>query len=152
MVARGIVAAVRPAIDIVDSTWLGARPAAVAAAVADPANWRRWWPGLRLRLDELRGEKGVRWHVDAVAESGSCALSGSAEVWLQHVDGGVVAHFFLRLDPVPGAELTARLRDRLVLGYHACTKAAFWALGDQLDPGRLARHVSVSHPAAGSAP
>jgi hypothetical protein len=135
---------VAPAIDLIDSSWLGARPAAVAAAIADPANWRRWWPGLQLRVLELRGEKGARWHVDAVAHDASCGMRGSAEVWLQHVDGGVVAHFFLRLDPAPGTELPPRVRDRLVQEYHRRTKAAFWALGDQLDPGRLARLVSTA--------
>lgn len=137
-----------PAIDIIDSTWLGAGPAAAAPAIADPANWRRWWPGLQLRVLELRGEKGVRWQVEAVAHDAACRVSGSAEVWLQPVDGGVVAHFFLRLDPAPGADLTPRVRDRLVRDYHRLTKAAFWALGDQLDPGRLARLVSAAHPPA----
>lgn len=135
-----------PAIDIVDSSWLGARPAVVAPAIADPANWRRWWPGLRLRAVDARGEKGVRWQVDAVAEESSCGLSGSAEVWLQPVDGGTVAHFFLRLDPVPGAELSDRACERVVRTYRSRTKTAFWTLGDQLDPARLTRLVSASHP------
>jgi hypothetical protein len=139
---------VRPAIDIIDSTWLGARPAVVAPAIADPANWRRWWPGLQLRALELRGEKGVRWHVEAVAHDAACGLSGSAEVWLQHVDGGVVAHFFLRLDPAAGADLAPQVRDRFVRDYHRDTKAAFWALGDQLDPARLTRLTCAAHPPA----
>lgn len=135
----------RPVIDIVDSTWLGAPPAAVAPMVAEPGSWRRWWPGLTLRVGEVRADKGVRWFVDAVVESGSCALSGSAEVWLEPTCGGTVAHFFLRVDPAPGCVLTPRVRERVVEVYRQRTKVAFWALGDQLDPDRVIRHVRASH-------
>lgn len=139
-----------PDIDIVDSTWFPARPAAVAAVVAEPANWRRWWPGLQLRVDELRGEKGVRWFVHSVAagRSGSCGgLTGTAEVWLEPMFEGVVGHFFLRLDPAPGEQLDRRLRERVTREYRLRTKEAFWTLADQFDPGRIDRHTSSSHAA-----
>lgn len=133
-----------PAIDVVDSTWFAARPAALAAVLAEPGNWRRWWPGLDLAVDEWRAEKGVRWLVRAVRGSGA-GLAGSAEVWLEPMFDGVVAHFFLRLDPVEdGARLRRRRRDRVTREYRVRTKAAFWALADQLDPARLARHTAAS--------
>jgi hypothetical protein len=133
-----------PAIDVVDSTWFAARPAAVAALVAEPGNWRRWWPGLTLAVDEWRGEKGIRWLVPAVSGAGA-GLTGTAEIWLEPMFEGVVAHFFLRLDPPTGGALTARRRDRITSVHRLRTKQSFWALADQLDPGRAARHTSTSH-------
>lgn len=134
-----------PAIDVVDSTWLAARPSVVAAAVADAANWRRWWPGLDLRIDEWRGEKGVRWVVRSVASDRSAGLAGTAEVWLEPMFEGVVAHFFLRLDPAPGTLLARRTGERVTREFRLLTKQAFWALADHLDPGRMERHTSASH-------
>jgi hypothetical protein len=134
-----------PGIDVVDSTWFAARPSTVAALVAEPANWRRWWPGLELAVDEWRNEKGVRWTVLSVASARAAKLSGTAEVWLESMFDGVVAHFFLRLDPAPAHPLSWRTADRLVRDYRLRTKQAFWALADQLDPGRIARHTSASH-------
>jgi hypothetical protein len=133
-----------PTIDVVDSTWFAARPAAVAAIVAEPANWRRWWPDLALEVDEWRNEKGVRWFVPSVGGAGA-GLAGSAEVWLEPMFDGVVLHFFLRLDVPPGQHLGRRRRDRITDQYRRRTKLAFWALADQLDPGRLVRHTSTSH-------
>jgi hypothetical protein len=132
-----------PEIDVVDSTWFAAPPATVAALIADPSNWRRWWPELTLEVDEWRNEKGVRWLVPAVSGIGE-GLAGSAEVWLEPMFEGVVAHFFLRLEPPPGRRLTARRRDRITDACRRGTKATFWALADQLDPGRVARLTSVA--------
>ena len=136
-----------PAIDVVDSTWIAAPAATVAAAVAEPANWRRWWPGLELQVSEWRAAKGVRWTVPSVA--GRAGLSGSAEVWLEPAGEGVVAHFFLRLDPVTGRTVSRREVDRVSAEYRRRTKAAFWALADRLDPARLQRHVSAAEPGSG---
>jgi hypothetical protein len=133
-----------PLIDVVDSTWFAARPATVAAIVAEPANWRRWWPDLALEVDEWRSHKGVRWLVPAVGGAGA-GLAGSAEIWLEPMFDGVVVHFFLRLDAPPGRTLGHRRRERLTDEYRRSTKRAFWALADRLDPGRLVRHTSAPH-------
>jgi hypothetical protein len=148
-----------PAIDVVDSTWLPVTPAVVAARVADPGNWRRWWPGLVLEVDEWRGEKGVRWLVPAAPGAGA-GLAGSAEVWLEPHFDGVVAHFFLRLDPPPGRRLSRRQRARIVDRYRRSAKQVFWALGDELaapttrdqQGGTVARRrfEPVDHGASGS--
>ena len=129
-----------PDIDIVDSTWICARPSVVAAVVAEPANWRRWWPDLDLSLDEWRGDKGVRWTVRRAPERGS----GSMEVWLEPAFDGVVAHYFLRLDAAPGGRLTARRAERVADRYRRRMKQVFWALADELDPGRIARIATPS--------
>jgi hypothetical protein len=122
-----------PDIDVVDSTWIGAAPARVAAAVGDPANWPRWWPKLELSVVEARGIKGMRWAV-RVAD-----LTGNMEIWLQPVFDGVVLHYFLGLDAVSARPLTTRRRDRIARDTHRRAKQIFWALGDELDPGRIDR-------------
>jgi hypothetical protein len=124
-----------PAIDIVDSTWICATPAVVAAVVAQSSNWAVWWPELELVVDERRGEKGVRWTVGP-APSGT---TGSMEVYLEPAFDGVVVHYFLRLDPAAGRRMSRRRRRRVTDFHRRRVKQAFWALGDQLDPGRTAR-------------
>lgn len=124
-----------PAIDIVDSTWISGRPAVVAAAVADPSNWRIWWPDLELAVDELRGDKGVRWTVRRTSRG--CA--GTMEVWLQPALDGVVAHYFLRLDPASGGPMRPGRVRRESDRQRRRAKRVFWGLADRLDPGRIAR-------------
>jgi hypothetical protein len=139
------------AIDVVDSTWIAARTATVAAIVAEPDNWRRWWPELTLEVDEWRREKGVRWHVPAVGGAGS-GLTGSAEVWLEPMFDGVIAHFFLRLEPRAGRRLGRRRAERIATAYRRRTKRAFWALADRLDPGRMARQRDAARTAVATNP
>jgi hypothetical protein len=128
-----------PRIDVIDSTWVPLAPASIAAHVAEPANWRRWWPGLELAVHERRGHRGVRWIVASVQTADDVGLAGTAEVWLQPMFDGVVAHFFLRLDPAPGRRLTARRARRIERTYRRNTKRAFWALADEADPRRADR-------------
>jgi hypothetical protein len=125
-----------PEVDVMDSTWICARPAAVAAIVGEPANWARWWPALELTVDERRGAEGTRWRVPT-GEDGT--VEGSMEVWLEQVFDGVVAHFFLRLDGSGGRRIRPRRARRLEDRYRTAAKALFWSIGDRLDPGRLAR-------------
>lgn len=134
-----------PQIDVIDSTWIAAQPAAIAELVGDSANWRRWWPGLELVASERRGAKGMRWTVNGIRGAGSVDLAGSAdlagtaEVWLQPMFDGVVAHFFLRLDAAPGCRLSARRARAVERFYRRAAKQAFWALGDAADPDRACR-------------
>jgi hypothetical protein len=125
-----------PDIDVMDSTWICARPAAIAAIVGEPVNWPRWWPALELVVDERRGAKGMRWLVRS-GERG--AVEGSMEIWLEQAFDGVVAHFFLRLDSSGGRRIPPRRARRLEHRYRTGAKALFWSIGDRLDPGRLAR-------------
>ena len=127
---------------MVDATWLGVPPSILAAAVADPHNWRRWWPELTLVVDQLRGPKGVRWFVRSGRDG---TVTGSMEIWLQAVLEGTVAHFFLRLD---GAAQPLPRRAWLALEheYRTRVKSAFWSLSDRLDPGRLARLAAALPP------
>lgn len=123
-------------IEVVDSTWIGTPASRVAAAVAEPANWPRWWPELVVRVVEPRGEKGVRW---AVGPSERGTVAGSMEVWLEPQLDGVLAHFLLRLDGTDSHPLGRRRVRRLSEKYRVRAKDVFWGLGNQLDPGRLAR-------------
>jgi hypothetical protein len=77
---------------IADETFVCADPVDVGKAIANPANWRRWWPDLRLTVIEDRGPSGHRWTVTG-------ALTGTMEVWLEAVLDGVVLHYFLHAEP-----------------------------------------------------
>ena len=79
-------------IQIADEMFVAADPAAVGRAVADPANWRRWWPDLRLEVVEDRADKGMRWTVTG-------PLAGTMEIWLEPVLDGVLLHYFLHAEP-----------------------------------------------------
>lgn len=83
-------------IQIADETFVAADPADVGAAVADPANWRRWWPDLRLTVVEDRGAVGHRWTITG-------ALTGTMEVWLEPSLDGVIVHYFLHAEPAGAA-------------------------------------------------
>jgi hypothetical protein len=124
-----------PEVDVVDATWIDVPPASLAPFIAAPANWRKWWPDLNLRVDEWRAAKGVRWLVPSGRRG---RVIGSMEIWLQAVDNGTVAHYFLRLDGTP-QPLRPRERLRLERSYRIATKRGLWALADEFDPGRLAR-------------
>ncbi|MCG8918193.1 polyketide cyclase / dehydrase and lipid transport [Actinokineospora sp. PR83] len=81
-----------PQVDVLDETFIVAPPRTVAAAFADPAAWRRFWPDLVLQVYADRGAEGLRWTVRG-------ALTGTMEVWLEQVLDGTVVHYFLRADP-----------------------------------------------------
>src|SRR5262245_47322954 len=128
-----------PQVDVVDETWIAAEPRRVAARVADPANWSRWWPDLDLTVDELRGPEGVRWFLpnQKMPAPGLTGVvprtaAGSMEVWLQPDRDGVRVHYFLRLDPL-GRALPQRRVQRLVLAHRRRAKRVFWALKDELE-------------------
>ena len=79
-------------IQVADETFVAADPIEVGRAIADAANWRRWWPDLRLQVVEDRAEKGIRWAVTG-------ALTGTMEIWLEPSLDGVVLHYFLHAEP-----------------------------------------------------
>jgi hypothetical protein len=83
-------------IQIADQTFVAADPVEVGRAVADPANWRRWWPDLHLTVIEDRGRLGHRWTVNG-------ALTGTMEVWLEPSLDGVILNYFLHAEPAAAA-------------------------------------------------
>jgi hypothetical protein len=120
-------------VDVVDETFLTVPPAVLAAELARPGAWRRWWPDLDLAVDTDRGEKGVRWTVTG-------ALVGSMEVWLEPVLDGTVVHYFLRADP-PGpdgrpAPAAPRRGAALAEGRQRAAKALALAWKSRLEAGR----------------
>ncbi len=131
-----------PDVDVIDSTWIGVAPTAVAPVIADASRWPGWWPDLDVRASEYRGVKGVRWLVRS-AHGGR--LAGSMEIWLEPLADGVVAHYFLRLDAT-GTRVSTRECQRLVHHYRTQAKRVMWHLSDSLDPGRMRR---VSAPGNG---
>ncbi|MDL9937376.1 hypothetical protein QSJ18_11530 [Gordonia sp. ABSL1-1] len=80
-------------IQVADETFVAAAPALVADVIGERANWRRWWPDLRLTVTEDRGPQGMRWTVDG-------PLTGTMEIWCEAVLDGFVLHYFLHAEPV----------------------------------------------------
>jgi hypothetical protein len=127
-----------PAVDLVDETFVVVDRARIAAVVADPARWARWWPGMRLTVFMDRGLDGIRW-------SAAGDWVGSLEIWLEPVGDGVLLHHYARLDrPGPdgvaapaatdprGRRRDARARARRARAW----KRTVWALKDELEAGR----------------
>lgn len=79
-------------IQVADETFVAATPTRVGVAVANPSNWRRWWPDLQLRVVENRAEQGIRWAVTG-------RLAGTMEIWLEPLLDGVLLHYFLHAEP-----------------------------------------------------
>ncbi len=139
-----------PTVDLIDETFVAAPPEVVAAHVADPTQWRRWWPARRLEVFMDRGERGIRWSITG-------DLVGSAEIWLEPVLDGTLVHYFVRAEPPGGAaeggpaadqgRRGARLRAREAQRW----KRQVWALKDALESGRRPGEP-VAGPAAGPTP
>ncbi|WP_216844074.1 hypothetical protein [Phytoactinopolyspora alkaliphila] len=122
----------RPAVDVMDESFVVAEPSEVAARFRDPALWQGWWPRLRIAVTEDRGDEGVRWSVDG-------ELVGTAEIWLQPWGDGVRVHWMLRAEPArPGGPLGRRRIDpgRLTASYVTAYKSRLHALKDALEAGR----------------
>lgn len=125
----------QPQVHLIDEAWIDAPVATVSAAVSDPANWRHWWPYLRLTVTRDRGLKGVQFAAAPALGGGWPALAGTVEIWLEPFKSGVILHHFLRLQPASGQQLPARAARRWSrrVGWHA--KQVFWQLKDELEAG-----------------
>ena len=135
-----------PPVDLVDETFVVADRTLLARQISDPALWLEWWPDLRLSVVTDRGVDGIRWSV-------SGALSGTAEIWLEPWQDGVVVHWFLRAGLPPrgsrdtglpprgsrgSGSLTERECARLRHRYATAFKRRIHALKDDLERGRPA--------------
>jgi hypothetical protein len=145
-----------PPVDLVDETFVVADRTLLARQISDPALWLVWWPDLRLSVVTDRGVDGIRWSV-------SGALSGTAEIWLEPWQDGVVVHWFLRAGLPPrgsrdtglpprgsrdtglpprgsraSGSLTERECARLRHRYATAFKRRIHALKDDLERGRPA--------------
>ena len=119
------------AIDLVDETFLAVPPATVAAAFADPAAWRRYWPDLELAVYTDRGDEGLRWTVQG-------ALVGTMEVWLEPKLDGTLLHYFLRAIPATppkGPRDLLREHDRRARAAKAVALELKEILEDGREPG-----------------
>ena len=86
-----------------DDTFLRAPRSEVRRGTS--SSWITWLPDLHLVVSQDRGEEGVRWAATSRSPGGASRshggawFSGSAEVWLEEVPGGTLAHLYVRLDP-----------------------------------------------------
>lgn len=123
-------------MDLVDEVFVVAEPAVVAAAVHDPALWRRWWPDLELTVFQDRGAAGLRFTVTG-------AMVGTSELWLEPWGDGVVVHSYLRANPTRRGSATeprklGPWRARREARRRAlAVKSAVNALKDELERGRV---------------
>jgi hypothetical protein len=122
-----------PQIHLIDETWIDASPATVSAAVADPANWRRWWPTLDLTVTRNRQLKGVQWAARSAGGRPAHQLAGTVEIWLEPHRDGVILHHYLRLDPVDGHRLRSRTAAACIRRFGWQAKRVFWQLKDELE-------------------
>jgi len=127
-----------PLVDVIDETFVVAPPAAVAAAVKDPAFWRRVFPGLEPHLFEDRGDEGVRLTVTG-------ELVGSNEFWVEPWGDGAIVHYYLRADPTrrgsatepaTGGRRLLRRAIRLREAHRVRLKAGLNDVKDRLEAGR----------------
>jgi hypothetical protein len=129
----------QPRIHLIDETWIDAPADAVANEVATPGMWRMWWPTLSLTVTRDRGLKGQQWTAGGQAPSHrfrrARPLTGTVEIWLEPMRGGVLLHHYLRLDPV-GEQLSRRASERITRDFAWHAKRQFWQLKDRLEAGR----------------
>jgi hypothetical protein len=118
-------------IDLVDETFIVVAPQVSAAVVANPAQWRQWWPQRRLQVFMDRGLKGQRWIIAG-------DLVGTAEIWLETYRDGVILHYYLRADPPNGEDLDQRGCERLRRAEARAWKRSAWALKRSLEAQRSA--------------
>jgi hypothetical protein len=114
-----------------DETFLAVPPKSIAAALADPTAWQRFWPDLELAVYLDRGDQGLRWTVTG-------ALVGTMEVWLEPLLDGTVLHYFLRADPPAGERASHRRRRREAPRRRLDAKDVAFALKRSLEDGRAA--------------
>jgi hypothetical protein len=131
---------VQPQIHLIDETWIDAPVRTVSAAVADGANWQRWWPSLELTITRDRKLKGIQWAARSrpARRIGRppTGLSGTVVIWLEPHRDGVILHHFLRLDPVDGRRLSGRAAAGRTKRFAWHAKRVFWQLKDELESSR----------------
>ncbi len=119
-----------PALELVDETFVVARPVELGRLVHDPRRWREWWPDLVLTTFMDRGDLGIRW------SAAGARWTGSVEIWLEAVAGGVLLHHYQRLDPTRATVLTARELRRARADRARSWKTHAFAVKDALEGDR----------------
>ncbi|MCB0917222.1 MAG: hypothetical protein KDC39_01470 [Actinobacteria bacterium] len=133
-----------PAVELVDETLILTSVRRLAFVVADSRRWDDWWPGMEVTvfLDEM--PDSLHWSVAG-------DVVGSVRIRIQEVDGGVVLHYLLRLDPSQPPSRTdprvdrdsprsRRVVDQLRRIQAVRWKRVVWSLKDELerdDPAEL---------------
>jgi len=100
-----------------DDTFLRAPRSEVRRGTS--SGWTAWLTDLDLVVAQDRGEEGIRWAATSRSpgratsgSSGGPRFSGSAEVWLEEVPGGTLAHLYVRLEGSAGPQDGSRRHAR----------------------------------------
>lgn len=135
-------------VDVIDETFVVAEPAAVAAALADPAVWPQLWPGLELTVFQDRGAQGIRFSVTGT-------LVGTSEFWVEPWGDGALVHYYLRADLTRRGSATeprtgpapALVRQAIKARNRHCAhlKAGLNVLKDRLEAGRVPGTPRLAH-------
>lgn len=129
-------------IQVADQTFIAAPPESATAVISDRANWRRWWPDLRLTVVQDRKEQGVRWKVSGPVE-------GTTELWLERVLDGFVLHYFLHAEPTGTLPSEPRARGTELARMNHRRRVAGRVMSFEVK-GRLEQSRHVGGPAAGA--
>lgn len=99
-------------VDVVDETFVRARPCVVRDALDAPGVLDSLWPGLTRQVAQDRGTKGVRWWSHG-------EVAGRLEIWLEEVPGGTIIHHFVHGEQQSGPRRWAQVhRRRWKTGLH----------------------------------
>ncbi|HTZ45248.1 MAG TPA: hypothetical protein VMB79_15420 [Jatrophihabitans sp.] len=83
--------------------------------------------------------KGLQWvatgHAPPRRLRPARPLTGTVELWLEPMRGGVLLHHYLRLDPATGT-LPRRAAERATHDFARHAKRQFWRVKDRLEAGR----------------
>ncbi len=132
-------------VDLVDETFVVATPQVLAAIVADPQYWAKWWPDLQMKVFMDRGLLGQRWSITG-------GLVGSMEIWVEPFADGCILHHYLRGEPTtdgrtpvpwPDTPRGWRKAARERAGRAKAWKRSVWALKAELESGRAAGAAPV---------
>ena len=76
-------------VDLVDESFVRARPTVLRAVLEDPRLDALVWPGHEVSVTRDRGHKGRHYAVAG-------RITGVAEVWLEPFDDGTIVHHYVR--------------------------------------------------------
>ena len=129
-------------VDLVDESFVRARPTVLRAVLEDPRLDALVWPGHEVSVTRDRGHKGRHYAVAG-------RITGVAEVWLEPFDDGTIVHHYVRGTT---RALTARSARAAVAAHRRRFKIVLNAVKDALEADTLSSWTNAPAPASSSPP